>query len=279
MISNYKYLLATGTKATNTFISFYILRNSKHPRIDRVLRGVRQCTEPLGYMTCDSGAHSFFAEVPSAGLSASGHFKKSQTEQSPEVYFENYLRFLKQYHSRLDYFVELDIGELIGQDKVEAWRDRFKAEGLFRQCILCYHPSIMDLDYFRQMCRDSESKYIAVEGDRPKQRTGRLDYGTLIKIAREEGCKLHGFAMTKLDALERFPFYSVDSSSWKSLIHWGRSVLRAPKSSKQALAYERDFARTKEGKHALCAQEVRAWADYEDYITRLWRRRGVTWED
>jgi hypothetical protein len=263
------------TKVRNGFVSYFILRNSKSGRINRLLPKVRDLV--TGYLVCDSGAHSFFSEMPSSGCSASGQIKRSRNEYTPNEYFNRYLKFLKRYHSYFDYFVELDIGELVGQDVVEGWRERIKEAGIFHKCISCYHSSIMDIDYLRAMCRESTSKYLAVEGDRPLQRTGRLNYTKLIKVTMEEGCRLHGFAMTKTDALKVYPFYSVDSSSWNAILKYGKSFCRDR--SKPLQKFDLSYMRTDRGKRVMATQEVKAWTDYEDYLTRLWARRGVVWDD
>jgi len=278
LTSNHIYI-ESPTRIRNGFVSYFYMRNSKSDRINHVLTKVRRLVSEN--LVCDSGAHSFFAEVPSAGCSASGKIKRSQNEYTPNEYFDRYIMFLKQYHSYLDYFVELDIGELVGQDVVEGWRERLKGAGLFHKCIMCYHPSIMDIDYLRTMCRDSESRYLAVEGDRPLQRTGRLNYTELIKATMEEGCKLHGFAMTKPDALEAYPFYSVDSSSWNAVLQYGRTIGRRESrdQTKALRKFDQGWSRTDRGKRVLSTLEVEAWSDYEDYLTRLWRKRGVVWED
>jgi len=276
MESQCSYLSRASIKARNAFISFYTFsRFRDKARLVKVLYNVRSIV--TGLITCDSGAHTFFAEVPEKGFSASGHNKKTKTKMGIDEYFEKYLQFLKEFGQYLDYFVELDIGEIVGQEKVEGWREVLKKEGLFKKCITCYHPSIMNLDYFEKMCKESESRYVAVEGDRPMQRRGRLDYTTLIKIARKNNCKIHGFAMTKPDALSMFPFFSVDSSSWNAIMVYGKSGIR--KTYGKTRDFESVYIKTYEGRGHLLLKEIEAWNKMEDFYTNLWKIRGVEWLD
>jgi len=275
MFSQCKSLEIVNGKARNAFISFYQVYNSRNDnKIIEKVTSVRNIV--TGLLICDSGAHTFFAEVPEKGFSASGHNKKTKTKMGAEDYFKKYLHFLKNNMDKINYFVELDIGEITGQAKVEEWREVLKKEGLFKKCITCYHPSIMNLDYFEKMCVESESKYLAVEGDRPMQRKGRLDYTTLIKIARKHGCRVHGFAMTKPSALQTFPFFSVDSSSWNAVVVYGKSSRR--KMSKEMEKFESATARTLVGRGLLLKKEIEAWNKMEDYYTNLWKLRGIDWE-
>lgn len=269
------YLYPTGLKVRNGFISYYTFSGRNPALVHEKVKKIREVVTAT--LVTDSGAHSFFAEKPEAGLSASGHSRKSKYNYSPEDYFAKYLDFVKRNNAELDYFVELDIGELVGQEQVEKWREVLKSEGLYQKCITCYHPSIMDLDYFEYMCKHSESKYLAVEGDRPMQRKGRLDYTTLIKLARKHSCKLHGFAMTKPDALSTFPFYSVDSSSWNAFIVWGKSGLI--KKDKLVKKIDQLAVRKERGRTRLYREEIAAWTELEDYYTALWKRRGIDYGD
>lgn len=171
-------------------------------------------------ITIDSGAHSFFSEHADSGLTVSFHKKKTKTKESPQEYFEKYVDWIKKHWDFFDYFVELDIGEIVGQQTVLAWRERLKAEGLYTKCITVYHPGIMSWDDYIRTLDDSQSRYVALEGDRTAKRN-RLPYRKMIKAAYDRGVKTHGFAMTKLDVFHKYPFFSVDSSSWKAAAQYG----------------------------------------------------------
>ena len=153
----------------------------------------------------DSGAHSFFTENHSMGISATGFKKKkSKKDDSPEVYFEKYIDWIEKNFDYIDYFAELDIGELVGQETVLGWRKQLKERGLYSKCVTVYHPKVMTFEEYVEMIEDSESKYIALEGDRSSR--NRLPYNELIYEAYSRGVKVHGFAMTKSDIYFKYGF-------------------------------------------------------------------------
>lgn len=204
----------------NAFFSYYYMRASeKQTNYMHTLK-----PKLVGVSIVDSGAHSFFSEAAGGqmGLSASVHKKKQKTKETPQVYFEEYVKWLKANWTGFDYFVELDIGEIVGQKKVLMWREILKLEGLYSKCITVYHPSVMTWDDYIASLDDSQSLYMALEGARGGSLA--VDYPLAIQEALKRNVRLHGFAMTKRDVLFRYPLYSVDSSSWKSGVQYGAGL-------------------------------------------------------
>jgi hypothetical protein len=129
-----------------------------------------------------------------------------------EQYVINYGNFVKQYDIKL--FFELDIDPIVGLKEVERLRDLLEkiAE---RKCIPVWHKS-RGLEYWKQMCKDYD--YIAIGGI-VTQEIKRSEYDVflpLLKIARENNTKVHGLGFTNLKGMTKYPFYSVDSTSWLS---------------------------------------------------------------
>lgn len=267
------YLEPAGIQVRNAFTTFYRVHKSSAAKAITMMQRVRNLT--LGNVVCDSGAHTFFAENPLAGCSASGHSKSTQTVLDPDTYFKRYVDFMHACPF-IDYFVELDIGELVGQPKIESWRETLKREGLWERIITAFHPTVISWEDFEHMCADSGSHYVAVEGDRPLQRKGRLDYTRVIQLARKYACRVHGFAMTKPDALVKYPFYSVDSTSWNAVSVYGKSAII--KKHPIIARHDRKWIKTFEGRRYLYMQEIKAWEAFEDYYTSLWAARGVLWK-
>ena len=84
-----------------------------------------------------------------------------------------------------------------------------------RKCIPVWHKS-RGLDYWKQMCKDYD--YIAIGGI-VTQEIKRSEYDVfypLLKIAKENNCKVHGLGFTNLKGMVKYKFYSVDSTSWLS---------------------------------------------------------------
>jgi hypothetical protein len=267
----------------NAFVSYYYVRKKGNSKRMAVMR------QKIKRIIIDSGAHSFFAETSQA-LSASVVVKKHKTKESPEQFFKEYKEWLHEYWDCFDYFVELDIGEIVGQKRVLEWREELKKEGLFKKCITVVHPKIVSWDDFLQMLDDSESKYIAIEGDRPNRE--RLPYNKYLKVAYERGIKVHGFAMTKVDAMDKYPFTSVDSTSWKAGAQYGCTKVITKKGLKNVRftdkkacmnisdishkVFSKDLAENRFHRYIL---SIHAYQKMEEYYTKFWKAKGISWKN
>jgi hypothetical protein len=267
------------------FASYYYIRTMKNKaeKMQFLRKHIRK-------IVIDSGAHSFFSELHEEGMSVSVHIKKTKTKETPDEYWELYKKWLLANQEYFDYFVELDIGEIVGQDKVLQWREELKELGLYHKCITVYHPDVVTEKEWVEYIKDSQSKYVAVEGDRPLR--SRLPYGRLLKYAYDHGVRVHGFAMTKKDVMEKYPFYSVDSTSWKAGVMYGRgyvvghdgvkavcfkdkkdvSLIKAPMSVKQ-LNHKTASISCKSRLYL----SIKAYQKMENYYTKLWTKRGIVW--
>lgn len=101
------------------------------------------------------------------------------------------------------------------------------------------------------------------------------------RIVRRWPKRVHGFGITSQDLLERFPFYSTDSSAADKAGAYGR-VMRWERGR---LNYSNDLGMIP---HLMDRGGVRvnrlrkranmvAMLALESYITRLWERRGIAW--
>lgn len=129
-----------------------------------------------------------------------------------EQYVINYGNFIKQHD--IKHFFELDIDPIVGLKEVERLRNLLE-ETAQKKCIPVWHKS-RGLEYWKQMCK--EYNYVAIGGI-VTQEIKRSEYDVfipLLKIARENNCKVHGLGFTNLKGMEKYKFYSVDSTSWLS---------------------------------------------------------------
>ncbi len=187
-------------------------------------------------ITIDSGAHSFFSEHADSGLTVSFHKKKTKTKESPQEYFEQYIAWLKKHWDFYDYFVELDIGEIVGQDVVLSWRERLKAEGLYS----------------------------------------------------------NGFAMTKLDVFHTYPFFSVDSSSWKAAAQYGSGRVVSGQKTKIVRYKDKDALKDVDLHHnwkeaysdnkrlnrnQRYRMTIEAFQKLADEDTTFWESHGITYPE
>ncbi len=127
-----------------------------------------------------------------------------------DKYINEYANFINQY--KIDLFFELDIDPIIGLKEVE--KLRVKLETLTnKQCIPVWHKS-RGLDYWKKMVK--EYKYVAIGGIVTKEiKRNQYDiFSLLLKIAKNNNCKVHALGFTNLKNLKKYKFYSVDSTSW-----------------------------------------------------------------
>jgi hypothetical protein len=129
-----------------------------------------------------------------------------------DKYIIDYGSFIKKHNIKL--FFELDIDNIVGLKEVE--RLRTKLEKITqKQCIPVWHKS-RKLEYWYKMVREYD--YVAIGGIVTKEikRKEHYIFSKLLKIAEENNCKVHGLGYTNLKGLKKYPFFSVDSTSWIS---------------------------------------------------------------
>lgn len=276
--------IKTGS-VRNAFLSYYYISKKK----DFFTNNREMYRKNIKRIIIDCGAHSFFANLNS-NLSASVVKNKNTIKESLEEYFKHYLKWVEENYAYFDYFIELDIGEIVGQKRVLEWRDEIKAKGLYKKCITVMHPRVMSWDDYVKLLDDSESRYVAIESDRKYRK--RLSYNKYLKIAYEKGVKVHGFAMTKMKGLNDFPFASVDSSSWKAGAQYGTTKVITKTGLKNVRFKSKEdcfsikkismdiHSKNKEtNRNCRYLLSAEAYQKIEDYFTGLWKSRGVIWKD
>lgn len=135
-----------------------------------------------------------------------------------DEYIERYAAFINKYDVK--YFFELDIDSVVGLTEVK--RLRKKLEDLtHKKCIPVWHKS-RGLEEWYDICKNYD--YVAIGGIVIKEIT-RKDYkyfNPLLDIARKYNTKVHGLGLTITKELKKYPFYSVDSTSWVNASKFGQ---------------------------------------------------------
>ena len=145
----------------------------------------------------DSGAFTFMTSMKN---------KKINWEE----YVNNYGDFVKKYD--IEFFFELDIDPLVGLKEVERLRGILEKRA-GRKCIPVWHKS-RGLEYWKKICEEYD--YVAIGGI-VTQEIKRSQYDifySLLKIAKDNKCKVHGLGFTNLKGMEKYKFHSVDSTTW-----------------------------------------------------------------
>lgn len=238
-----------------------------------------------GIITIDSGAHSFFG---AAGISSAGHQQNTKAKlPDHEIYFRDYVAWLKKNYDKFSYFVELDIQAIIGLKRVKEWRQILKQEGLYSKCIPVMH-SIDTWDDFIEMCETCDSKYIGFEGMRKKKIT--MPYMKMLKYCHKNGVRVHGFALTAKEVTTKYPFYSVDSTTWTVPNRFGTVIVledgqmkqKAPKKEnimkygKPLSSWNKD--KSKEGCKDKLLDAMIVQRRYQRFLTDYWKVKGIVWQ-
>lgn len=172
----------------------------------------------------------------------SGAFSYLNNSKNNNINWDNYIKeysnFINKY--KIKYFFELDIDFIVGIKEVERLRNKLEKQ-TNKKCIPVWHKS-RGLEYWKQMCK--EYNYIAIGGLVTKEIKGN-EYDVfipLLKIAAKNNCKVHGLGFTNLKGLEKYKFYSVDSTSWLSgnrfgAVYWfnGKTMIKQKKKQGQRI--------------------------------------------
>ncbi len=153
----------------------------------------------------DSGAFTFMTSQKNTGINW-------------ERYVIDYGNFVKKFN--INHFFELDIDSIVGLKEVERLRDLLEKTAE-RKCIPVWHKS-RGLEYWKKMCQEYD--YVAIGGIVARE-IKRVQYDifySLLKIAKENNTKVHGLGFTDLKGMEKYRFYSVDSTSWLSGGRYGQ---------------------------------------------------------
>ena len=129
-----------------------------------------------------------------------------------DEYIKKYAEFINQYNVK--HFFELDIDSIVGIKEVERLRRNLE-QLTGKQCIPVWHKS-RGKEYWLKMIKDY--KYVAIGGIVTREIKPREYpfFTWFLNEAKKENCKVHALGFTNLKGLEKYPFYSVDSTSWLS---------------------------------------------------------------
>jgi len=247
---------------------------------------VIQCagTIPAKSRIVDSGAHSFFTASNISGIAVTAKRKTTASELDPDEYVKQYIKWVQDNYNNFDYFIELDIQDIVGYDKVKQWRKLFDKAGVADKIMYVYHSS-NTWGEFQEMVDTVKSRYIGIEGYRSN--LPKLPYNRFIKYCYDRKVKIHGFAMIKRKDLLKYPFYSVDSSTWQGVHRFGKVIVFDKNRlvsinnndklllKKYKINVFDSYNQNEQGKKMRIT--LKSYLDFERFINQLWAKRGITW--
>lgn len=134
--------------------------------------------------------------------------------QGVTIDIQEYIAFIKEHESLLTVYANLDV---IG-DPAATWKNQQIMEAAGLHPIPCFHYG-EDVKWLQRMLRRGY-EYIALGGMVPISTADLIPW--LDRVFAEHICgadnmpsvKVHGFGLTSLRLMMRYPWYSVDSTSW-----------------------------------------------------------------
>lgn len=194
----------------------------------------------------DSGAFSFMSGA------------ECSKEQLIE-YMERYIKFINE--NDIKYFFELDVDTIFGLEFVEMLRSQLERRTQ-KKCIPVWHKG-RGIEYWKWMCDNYE--YVAIGGLVFHVKKQEYDaIRKMVEYARAKGVKVHGLGFTKTKELDKYPFYSVDSSSWTKAAGLGQQIHFFNGNSIDARRIERGNKRVKLDK--LIKHNMLEWCKYQRYM-------------
>lgn len=177
---------------------------------------------------CDSGAHSYFERnVRNKTGIYDRHLWDWDAFKEPAFhnFLMDYISFLKEHKHLLTAAVTLDA---IYDPEVSYGIYCYMKYGHGLDVIPVYHFA-EDIKWFKLYMQHTD--YIGISG--LGQGIPKRDYYEWVNkvfqlICDKDGIpqwKLHGFALTSVELIKRYPFYSIDSSSWVQFSRFGKILV------------------------------------------------------
>ena len=193
---------------------------------------------------------------------------------------DEYIAFVKEVKPH--YAIQLDV---IGNEE-DTWKNYvYQAERV--PCMPVIHYKASEAHIRRVL---DASEYICLGGLVPhagrfKTLNPWLDYIFSFPEVRKK--RIHALGITTQQTLLRYPFYSCDSSSWIGSVRYAyvlsfvgdKLVMNTrPARRKEGKITPADMRLERTHKDQWLISSIKAMLSFEEYVTRVWETRGITWE-
>jgi len=215
-------------------------------------------------MFIDSGAHSWNKyTIQQVGM-------KGKKKLPPIRQFaERYLDFVTS-NPTFATFVELDCYNVLPYEEISAYADALKNVKNLTY-LRVYHLSLDggSLKVLKDWI-DQGYEYIGLGRD------ALPVYSKIFKLTRDR-IKYHGFALTALDILKTYPFYSADSTTPISSVLFGTKLVKGKVIGRDRYKKEKDIYALYDSDRKL-DHALKEYKEREIFLTKLWKERGITWK-
>lgn len=199
----------------------------------------------------------------------------SAVNSGSEVNLDAYIQFCKRAGPFVDTYAALDV--IWDEHGTRRNLERMESEGL--EPLPTFHLGSSE-KALRSLAETHD--YIAIGGvaKAGRSRVKWLDWVWSILHKHHWPIRVHGWGATSTTVLERYPWYSVDSATWKVGWMYGHSHLNEGRAFKERKREQlpKHLSTRGHGANVLrLTQSARTISNHARYVTDLWKRRGVDW--
>ena len=207
--------------------------------------------------------------------------KNRLPEASLMKYAERYIEFCARTVDLWDWCAEMDVENGYGMPFVDRVWDMMLAAGL--PALRVWHAR-RGIDAWKKHCKESE--YVGIGSSCRDVHPD--DIKQLLRWAYANGNKVHAFGVLSGN-LMKWPAFSSDATTWLSpevfgrIIQFdktkGRIASHSPREKGIKVSVVHPIAESRsKGYDAATLSAIEEFLKYEDYITRSWAERGVTFD-
>lgn len=164
------------------------------------------------HLFIDSGAYTYMSDPKYMDF----------TEEQWEEQIKSYLNWAEKHKDSIFGMAELDLQNLLGYDTIDRWRKKYFEPFMLRTGIpVCFVYHDEGKDIWEKMCQ--RYPYVGFSAVSDEDKVFDLsEFKEMLKIAEKYNSLVHGFGMTRTSLLPELPYYTVDSTSWKSGFRYGQ---------------------------------------------------------
>lgn len=193
----------------------YFYNRRMHESLDTAIE------KGIGIMM-DSSAHSFhnMAEGKTKGKIGQDH---AAIEKLRNEVTKDYAQYCKKEGKKWDWYVTLDYVK----DCPTIYQMMKRLEGLGTKPVPVFHGD-RDVSWIQKYIDEGHKLICIGSVHRPNWSSKCHYYDQCFNIAEKQGIMLHGLAVTSLSLMYRFPWYSVDSTTWVITAAYGKLIVIDP---------------------------------------------------
>jgi hypothetical protein len=179
----------------NTLVSYFYI-------IDRGV-DIEEYFDKFENVALDSGGFTFLEKARTS---------KKGFKADHEKYLNNYLEFIDKHKGRFFWVANFDINIVVGDDKVLEWNELFrKFENVQKVCYIIHD---YELPYKNLYLYFDLYDMVGITSNWRGEKDDIGYFEQVYNLSLTKRKLVHGFAMTNFVTIDKFPFYSTDSTTY-----------------------------------------------------------------